>query len=717
MDTFLNSKNLEENFKFVINRVRQDTGVDLAKYNGMDRQFQKMATILANKSEHQNNTLSMLNTKLMNEATSFFAGQINKKKAQAKQSHSQQPETERITTQYNPDLGFSTLAKNDDVAGSFANLLASRQAQEQRPAVYDMPMGQSGRDANKQDTSDLNKALQNILLERGQINETSGLAQQVPKVLPFNLSDDVTNMLSSEPGIDLPLFQNILDLQNSEELKATGELSTDVLMKRVAELEQTRLAGNQSSNGDILNFQSLGRDAQSRAISKMTARKGESNQMLDRNNTDAQTIFMSQAKEPAELYRVAAEGTQNMINRINDSRISGNDVRSLNPLVDNILVEKLLSLQRELQPKYTERTNYIIVNSVDRDWFRTSESRYNFKVNFKPNSTYTGAGIIDLYKNVTSVELVNAIIPQDCVNLPFDSRVYIDILNFPYLLLQIPEFSDVFRGTNSHNDRAFSVLIFDKQHDSSVLSSDFISGASSIVNSTPTSQFYREYRKTFYKYTPAYFEKKSFQNMPLASLSHMTLILNTPAGENLNTLDDVLRINTIQASTALGSLGSTLEYDSATSYPNDASNATRNYVRINTSTSFSSKLFRLGDLIRIQGYDITGAGTDNTRFEDFINREEGHYILNLDYSNISLSNSNANQGYISNLYIAPPGDLNTTLSGLDSTTYYINGGQINFTNYTSNTAKLINTALQTHYLFKITTREGDVRLVTQPMNV
>ena len=301
--------------------------------------------------------------------------------------------------------------------------------------------------------------------------------------------------------------------------------------------------------------------------------------------------------------------------------------------------------------------------------------------------------------------------------MPFDSRVYIDILNFPYLLLQIPEFSDVFRGTNSHNDRAFSVLIFDKQHDSSVLSSDFISGASSIVNSTPTSQFYREYRKTFYKYTPAYFEKKSFHNMPLASLSHMTLILNTPAGENLNTLNDVLEIKAVSASSGLSTFGNTLEYDSATSYPNDASNATRNYVKIETQTSFSSKLFRLGDLIRIQGYDITGAGTDNTRFEEFINREEGHYILNLDYSNISLSNSNANQGYISNLYIAPPGDLNTTLSGLDSTTYYINSGQINFTNYTSGSSKLINTALQTHYLFKITTREGDVRLVTQPMNV
>ena len=714
MDTFLTSQNLSSNYKFVTNRVRQDTGVDLTKYNGMEKQFQKMATLIANKEAASNNTsLSHLNNKLIQDAATFFAGQINKKKGSSSPPKNQVPETESIgaQSQYNDSLGFSTLKKNDDVGGSYANLLAQRQQQEQKQVTYDMPMSQSARDIAKQDGGDLTKALQNILLERGQVNETSGLMSNVPKVLPFNLSDDVTNMLSSEPGADLPLYQNVLDLQS------TNGANSEELMSRVSELEKARGITGEVDTG-IINFNNLDIDAQSRALAKMTAKKGESSLMLDRNNTDAQSLFVSEAKDPVELYKVSSEGTQRMINRMTEGGISGNDTRAINPLVDNLLVEKLLSLQRELQPKYRERVNYIIVNSVDRDWANSSrETRYNFKVNFKPNSTHAGAGILDLYRNVTSVELVNALIPQDCVNLPFDSRVYIDILNFPYLLLQIPEFSDVFRGTNSHNDRAFSVLIFDKQHDSSVLSMDFISGSNtSIVNTSPTTQFYREYRKTFYKYTPAYFEKKVYDNMPLASLSHMTLILNTPAGENLNSLDDVLAISTVQPSTVLGSIGNTLEYDTATSYPNDATNNNRAYVRIQTSSSFSSKLFRLGDLIKIEGYAVTGAAAYNSTFTQFINREEGHYILNLDQSNITLSNSNANQGYISNLYIAPPGDLNATLSGLNGSTYYMSASNIDFGNYTSS-AKLINTALQTHYLFKITTREGDVRNVVNPMNV
>jgi hypothetical protein len=88
----------------------------------------------------------------------------------------------------------------------------------------------------------------------------------------------------------------------------------------------------------------------------------------------------------------------------------------------------------------------------------------------------------------------------------------------------------------------------------------------------------------------------------------------------------------------------------------------------------------------------------------------------LDQANITNSNANANQGYISNIYIAPPGDLTSNLCILDGSTYYMSTANINFENYTDS-AKLINTGLQTHYLFKITTREGDVKNVVLPMNV
>jgi len=82
---------------------------------------------------------------------------------------------------------------------------------------------------------------------------------------------------------------------------------------------------------------------------------------------------------------------------------------------------------------------------------------------------------------------------------------------------------------------------------------------------------------------------------------------------------------------------------------------------------------------------------------------------------IDLTTGN-NQGFTSNIYIAPPGDINNTLTRLNTTTYY-DETNIDIANYTTNTSKLINGNLQTHFLFKINTREGDISQLTKPINV
>ena len=51
----------------------------------------------------------------------------------------------------------------------------------------------------------------------------------------------------------------------------------------------------------------------------------------------------------------------------------------------------------------------------------------------------------------------------------------------------------------------------------------------------------------------------------------------------------------------------------------------------------------------------TTSATNSETFTNFINRDEGHYILNLDKSTLA---NNENQG-ITNIYIAPPGELTT----------------------------------------------------------
>lgn len=691
-----------------------------------------------------------MNNKLIDHAANFFCDKIQRKQVSAAAAgNGVSGTTTRIPTQearvagsyFNSEQGFTMLETNDDVSGAYSQLVSDRNAALNKNArsVFDMPVSVASRDAARTDTTPLNKQLKNLMLERADLNQHVGRTDmnQMPStgiasssiaghpgvgLLPFNIDDEVNQFLIREPGADLPLYQNIMDLQSSA--------SVSERVKALEAERQSSLLVNEPTGllSGVQDSYDLNRLTQKRAddtlFSGLTQKRADKSVEQPIINTRAQTFNQqSELRDPAELYRLSSQGEQKLLGDMTAGTIGTNDVRSLdahppfNSLADNQLIERLLALQRDIQPKYAERTNYIIINSLDRDWFYTDETRYRFRVNFRPTDPeFKGAGIQDLYRNLTSVELVNALIPQDCVNIPFDTRVYIDILNFPYLLLQIQEFSDVFRGTNSHNDRAFSVLVYDKQHDSSVLSLDYISGTDTIVQTAPKTQFYREYRKTFYKYTPAYFEKKVFFNQPLASLPHMTINLTTPAGENLYTDSDVLKIKTVSLSN-LAAVATGLEYKAAVGYPND-SKATwdvRQYIRIQTESAFSNKMFRLGDLIRIQGFDCGTSTISNNKLNTFMNREEGHYILNTDFCNVAVPNPAVNQGYTSNIYIAPPGDLNATNTGVNAASYYINTCSGN--PWVQTNSKLININLQTHLLFKINTREGDIAPLNKAMNV
>lgn len=739
LGTFLSSDNLKHNYQFLLQRVEQRTGINPRKYPDMEKQFGAMATVFVNKmvsngaGEHELANLATMNNRLIDHAANFFCDKIQSKRGSTtgvsgNTSRTPNQDARVAGSYFNSEQGFTMLETNDDVSGAYSQLVSDRNSalNKNARATFDMPVSVASRDAGRADNTPLNKQLKNLMLERADLNQmpstgfgaNSGSGQGIvghPGVglLPFNIDDEVSHLLSHEPGSDLPLYQNIMDLQSSASVS-----------ERVKALEAERQSSLFINSDQQQPTGILSGTTDSFELNQRTQKRGEQSVVLPQQNTMAQTFNQqSELRDPNELYRLSADGTQGLIADMTAGTIGTNDVRALphpnsNSLADNQLIERLLAMQRDIQPKYAERTNYIIVNSLDRDWFNTDETRYRFRVNFRPNSSYTGAGIQDLYRNINSVELVNALIPQDCVNIPFDSRVYIDILNFPYLLLQIQEFSDVFRGTNSHNDRAFSVLVYDKQHDSSVLSLDYISGSDTIVQTAPKTQFYREYRKTFYKYTPAYFEKKVFFNQPLASLPHMSINLTTPAGENLYTDSDVLKISRV-ATANLSVVATSLEYKAAVGYPGDvlATWNNRQYIRIQTESAFSNKMFRLGDLIRIQGFDCNAAlSVSNARFNEFMNRESGHYILNTDQCNVSIpSTSSTNQGYTSNLYIAPPGELNSTNTGVNPNSYYSN--LVSSNPWVQTNSKLININLQTHLLFKINTREGDIAPLSKPINI
>ena len=67
------------------------------------------------------------------------------------------------------------------------------------------------------------------------------------------------------------------------------------------------------------------------------------------------------------------------------------------------------------EKNYIEKTHYINIGSVDRNWVDNRESRYNYTVKFEPtdSNTNSNAYIKTKYKNVISIELVKAFLALD----------------------------------------------------------------------------------------------------------------------------------------------------------------------------------------------------------------------------------------------------------------------------------------------------------------
>ena len=532
----------------------------------------------------------------------------------------------------------------------------------------------------------------------------------------FNLSDDLTNSLVGSENADSPLYQNIENLQRMDGVNPMSMLE-DYQRQRNSQAQQYASI-EKRENITAIRTSPISQNSSNNNIS-YNMKQNNNMQTNDRNandrqnnDTEAKTNISQIQVDPMKLYNFGNELADNYSERIEERIVNDNKVQMISPNEVNKMQEDMINFQRDTQPKYIEKVHYININSVDREWEMNAESRFKFQVKFNQNSDFKGAGISQMFRNIVSVELVSAILPMDTSIIPFDTRIYLGVMKYPYLLLRIDELDSVFRGTNNWADRAFSTLLFDKVYFSSTLSQEYVSGAdSSIVQSVPKQGFSSEYMRGFMKFNPAYFEKKKYYNNPLASLSRMTITITDPRGNYINNQDDVLAISNIAYTTTLdGFSGGDLKATEAYPYSNQAD---YKMIQITTTKYFSNRLFRIGDRIIIRDFTLTNSGSDNSQFVKFITREEGHTVINLDVETNGTDNSK-NKGFIQNLYISPPGNLDSLNQTVDPATYY-DDTNLDFTDATYGT--LINLDLQSHLLFRIVTRDPDTSNVLKPVNV
>jgi hypothetical protein len=262
-------------------------------------------------------------------------------------------------------------------------------------------------------------------------------------------------------------------------------------------------------------------------------------------------------------------------------------------------------------------------------WYDSSN---NFYPAYDPNSTDpnardivgyeeitfaadTDANIQTNFKNIHSVAVTRVIVPLDIVSTAQSlssccnksSYNHNFNLSFPYVLLQIDEFKDVYEGTDDTIRKSFCQLVFENSFCS------------------PNGRGYAVL-------CPAQYEKKVFSPTALSSLPSLTLRLIKPNGELFNNSRDGNRIYKV-------------------CYIQSRPHA----LLVMTSKFFDKNEFYVGDTVAFRNYTLYKVRNEQdnnliAQFNSFFNRKSGHDV-------IEIGNANDNAFYRS-FYIRAPGSFN-----------------------------------------------------------
>jgi len=388
---------------------------------------------------------------------------------------------------------------------------------------------------------------------------------------------------------------------------------------------------------------------------------------------------------------------------------------------------------------YKENELNLFIYSGDRDWiYNSTETRYNFSVNFDPSNMPNGLRVSPSstakFRNIVRVEFVKAIMPGEGLELivsksaddAYESATNVNILSFPYIQVRIPELDTNSYGTNQGLNSAFSVL----QYDANWVSDTSLKTQRGYLAMIP------KFMKCQKTYTPT----------PLATIQKLSFQFQRPDGTALSSIPDTLDIGqifpTLSVRTGAGNFTATdaltntfYQYDSAVDVSGSA------YYWLKTTKFFNHWTVSKGDKIIIKNMAWTQdpiAG-DNavTQLADFINylqKDAGLLVVDTGYvtgSNLASyvltsgsSNSYNSQGYANAIlvrgkFVDPTiagGLLPAALGGIADTR--TSGDLSTFLTATSlKSGRLLNQSHQVQVAMRIITRELDSTGILRPDNL
>ena len=377
---------------------------------------------------------------------------------------------------------------------------------------------------------------------------------------------------------------------------------------------------------------------------------------------------------------------------------------------------------------YKENEYNLVIYSADRDWYNNQrENRYNFSVTFNPANNGQGFKFSPSanmrFHNIVRIEMVKALLPAEAIDTvlannssatSISTKPYAEtVLSFPTIALHIDELESNVYGTDDTLDRAFATLQYDAQWSGS--SSSALTFPSTTVASVPNTGYFAMIPK-FLKCQRIYYPT------PLATLTKMTIQLQRPNGDLLNTALDSLDIQRIFASNTLpaGFGAGASKYASVTDGTYSA------YYFIQTKTFFNAFNFVSGDLINIQGINtdlISGSGTAKSDWANYLQSSSGLTIVQVGFlaSGTTVTDTPNNANYcnlivLQNRFVDPTtgtvavnpfggsGALNNTFESALATVSNLTG------------ARLINMSKQVQLTFRVITRDMDSGTRIRPNN-
>ena len=382
---------------------------------------------------------------------------------------------------------------------------------------------------------------------------------------------------------------------------------------------------------------------------------------------------------------------------------------------------------------YKENEYNLFMYSADRDWLSgnpTLQNRYNFTVNFDPANNRAGqlfgvnAAASIKFKNITRIEFVKAILPVEgldyllrknaasTASVNYDVSLNVNILSFPYLNLYVKELDTNSYGTDYNFERAFGVL----QYDANWISDNTVVTKGGYLAMIP------KFLKCQKVYTPT----------PLSTLQKLTLRLERPDGSLVSVVQDTLDISGVFSSSGssgafMGPLGGAYTANiTGTKY----ADASANYIWLETSSYFSRFSVAQGDRIRLRGltFPSTYSG-DAQALTDLLNwlNTTDHLVIGTAWSNRTINTVHYKDGWNQvgySKYIIIQTRMNDPTTGSVTPVNYGSLSSANNITFLSklcgNTltaGRLLNLSHQTHFVFRIITRDMDSTSRLRPDNL